>query len=172
MYYPFDNVLRAEALGRSAPHVVAMDAPIGRLCVVICKDFMHGGIREAIIALRPTFVVVPAMTTADSLLEFRAGARALASSCGAITVLCNSALHLKKAKKGTEKLLGFVHPNVRTGMDRMPRHSLPKNAAATVGIYEFRIDQSTHRLNEVQKLVYWTVDGRATKHSSTAYRWP
>lgn len=84
-----------ENLAGKPPHVVAIDLPVGRVGVLICKDFLTDEVRRAVEQLRPTLLIVPAMTTPGSVELFRTYARAMASSLRCVTVFCNSSILLR-----------------------------------------------------------------------------
>jgi hypothetical protein len=84
-----------ENLDGGSPHVVAIDLPVGRVAVLICKDFLTGAVRRAVEQLRPTLLVVPAMTTPGSVERFRNHALDFASSLRCVTLVCNSSILLR-----------------------------------------------------------------------------
>jgi len=93
VYNPADGTY--ENLGGGPPHVVAVDLPMGRVAVLICKDFLTGAVRRAVAQLRPTLLVVPAMTKPGSVEWFRNHAHDFASSLRCVTLFCNSSILLR-----------------------------------------------------------------------------
>jgi hypothetical protein len=126
-----------EALGNPSDHVVAMDTPAGRVCIVICKDFLMDHIRRSVMATRSNLVVVPAMTNARSVAEFQHYAREMAAACRAVTVFCNSSIALDTKGNDGRGPLGFIHPHIAIDADKVPRHILPKDAVGVVTTYTF-----------------------------------
>lgn len=121
---------RSEALGAAPGHVVAMDTPAGRVCVMICKDALMPKYLEAALALRSTLVVIPSMTSSGSVTRFEDVAKTIAAANRGTTVFCNSSVHIRSSEEtGT---LGFVHPGVRFSRGALPRHSVPDQGASVI----------------------------------------
>lgn len=126
---------RMEALGERPQWLIATDTRIGRICVVICKDFLADDCLAAVQQLRSNVVIVLSMTSAASVRRFQSKAADLAASSRAVTLFCNSSLHLRSVKKNAVPRLGFVHPNTMVSEGVVEEHQLPHGAHAVVGVY-------------------------------------
>jgi Carbon-nitrogen hydrolase len=164
--YTFDDGKeRAEALAHDGRYVVALDTPVGRLCIVICLDALHKTTVRAIAALRASVVIIPSMTSASSIEKFRTTARELAETSHAITIFCNSSIHLRKSDDAMREALGFVHSNVRHGARKLPTHRLPGSMAqAVLALYTQEL-RPTAALPQVA--VLFTTDGDTTQDGTT-----
>jgi hypothetical protein len=132
---------RKEALCEAPPEVVAIDTPMGRIAVAMCLDFITGQVVDAIVDLRASVVVVLSMTSSGSVNLFTAKAAELAASNHAVTVFCNSSVHLRPPERDAEGpwTLGFVYPHT-TGTERpLCKHELlDLDSVATVAVYELK----------------------------------
>jgi hypothetical protein len=121
--------------------MVSLDIALGRVAVVVCKDFLMDDVQRALIEIRANVVIVVAMTSGGSVSDFTATARGLAARSGAVTLFCNSSLHHRRplCRDGdASRALGFAHPNTRTRLERIPMHSLDSEGTeAVVGLYTF-----------------------------------
>ncbi|HEX2204197.1 MAG TPA: hypothetical protein VHG91_12895, partial [Longimicrobium sp.] len=88
-----------EALLREPGRVVAMDTPLGRVALVVCKDFLMDDCRVALSEMRYNVLLVVSMTNARSIGAFLDTARALAGGTGAVTVFCNSSIHHREEER-------------------------------------------------------------------------
>lgn len=132
--FKFPSGDRTEALGSRPEYLAAIDTPIGRMCVLICKDALQTQILDAVCALRASLLVIPSMTSAKSSDSFLHSARLIAAANHGVTIFCNSAVHIRG--KSNPEGLGFVHPNVRYHQADVPRHTLPRDdAQATLAVY-------------------------------------
>lgn len=119
-----------ENLAGRPSHVVAIDLPAGRVGVLVCKDFLTTAVRRSMEQLRPTLMIVPAMTSPGSVERFRVHALDYAAALRCVTVFCNSSVLLRQelaastaqAREGTEQTdpafphggtLGVVQVNTR-----------------------------------------------------------
>lgn len=144
MMYENDGASYVEDLRRRRPKLVAMDTPAGRVAVLICLDFTKGEFKEALRNTRANLVIVPSMTTPASIADFVSEARQLCADNGAVTVFCNSSLHLRRPEKqkGQELLLGFIHPHAKTS--HISKHSLPDGLSdVVVGLYTVPVSGRT-----------------------------
>lgn len=159
--WPFSDGYRDEALEDDCTHLVSLDTALGRLCIVICRDFTLDTTFRAIAATRANLVVVPAMTTPASVALFRSKARDLADASHAFTIFCNSSIHLRKPNETDPRLLGFVHANTRMSVKRLASHTLPSpNAAAVLGIYTLRFRAGVAPTSRPR--ILWTPDAVVT----------
>jgi len=156
-----DGIHRAEALIDNCTHVVSLDTVLGRMCIVICRDFMLDTTFRAIAATRANLVIVPAMTTKESVHDFKSKARNLADVSHAITIFCNSSVHLRRLKRPSTGVLGFVHPNTRQSLNSLASHHLPSpDAVAVLAIYRLRFRPKTPPT--MRPRVLWTRDAVST----------
>jgi predicted amidohydrolase len=128
---------RTEALGSVPPHVLAIDLPIGRVAVAICKDMLDPSFRQAIEQLRTNVMLLISMTGNEAARSFREHAREMAASSRMVTVYCNSSIHHREPlyKKGARPL-SFLHPNTQISFEDIPSYELPgENVQAVVGMY-------------------------------------
>ncbi len=140
--FPFPEGMRVEALGDGPQYVAAIDTPLGRLCVVICKDALHHHVQDAVYALRASLLVVPSMTSWTSTDDFMKFAQTVAAANHGVMIFCNSAVHVRG--QGNAAMLGFVHPSIRHRRDGIPSHSLPHDEAqATLAVYSL---PASHRI--------------------------
>jgi predicted amidohydrolase len=156
---------RREALGRPPRHVVAIDTPFGRLCPVICKDFITDHVLRQVVSLRANVIVVPCMTRAHSVSQFWSIARNVAAANLATTVFANSSLDVRERaaqRSALEAPLGFIHPGARCTLEQCPRHLLPEGpSTAIAAVYEVPLLGGAR---ESAPRVHWTNDGLATEH--------
>ena len=161
---------RREALGRPPQHIVAIDTPFGRLCPVICKDFLTEHVLRQVVSLRANVIVVPCMTRAHSVSQFWSIARNVAASNLATTVFANSSLDVRERtseRSALEAPLGFVHPGARCTLEQCPRHLLPDGpSTAIAAVYEVPIRGRARECGprESAPSVHWTRDGLASQH--------
>ena len=129
---------RREALGAPPDRVVAIDTPIGRLAVLMCKDFLESTYFRALQHTRATIVVVPSLTDHDSAATFLQSARRLAGSNLAVTVFANCALsareHCHDEPDAWSNPLSFIHPSFPIDDDLCPRYCLRQGIPAGVEI--------------------------------------
>ncbi|HEX7242909.1 MAG TPA: hypothetical protein VF263_21660, partial [Longimicrobiaceae bacterium] len=135
-----DDLNVDENLGGWPQHVLAIDLPVGRVAVLICKDFLMEATRKAIQQLQPSVLVVPAMTSWGSVEDFRLHARTFASSLRCVTLFCNSSVYQRKPWRAptleSPRTLGIVHINTRIRSDKLPSHVLDSDETrAVVGLY-------------------------------------
>jgi predicted amidohydrolase len=84
-----------EPISIAPRRLVFVDTPIGRLTVVICKDFLSPEIRAAIDQAGTDFVLVPSMTPAGLEDIFRKFADALATGASAVTLVANTCVLMR-----------------------------------------------------------------------------
>ncbi|HEU0077259.1 MAG TPA: hypothetical protein VFQ76_06395, partial [Longimicrobiaceae bacterium] len=132
-----------EALANEQPPVVAIDTPMGRVAVVICKDFLESEIRRRLELLRATVVVVLSMTGIRSVDEFKA-LRSFGPRNAAVSLFCNSSILYRRERPTIQANphwtprweLGIVYSNTRTGLGKEAYHALPaQEPEAVVGMY-------------------------------------
>jgi predicted amidohydrolase len=138
--FPAEWKDKREALCEDCPVVMAMDTPLGRIAVVICGDLLLDQVRDALIDLRVSVIVVLSMTSAGSITDFQASAAALTASTHALTLFCNSSVHLRwDGHEQTERrTLGFVHAHTRQGRPPVTEHLLNLETDATAAVYSLR----------------------------------
>ena len=130
-----------ENLGAWPPHVLGIDLPIGRVAVLICKDFLMAETRTAVQQLLPTVLIVPAMTSSDSVENFQAHAKTFASSLRCVTLFCNSSVYQRSpwrdSQSAAPRTLGILHSNTKKrSYSRPPSHELDSDETrAVVGVY-------------------------------------
>lgn len=134
---------RTEALGSVPPHVLAIDLPIGRVAVAICKDMLDASFRQAIEQLRTNVMILISMTGTEAARSFRQHARDMAASSWMVTVYCNSSIHHRWPlhKEHSARPLSFLHPNTQISFEDIPSYELPgENVQAAVGMYTLTPD--------------------------------
>lgn len=124
------KVYQEEALGRGYPPIVAIDGPMGRLAVIICKDFLLDEVRMRLVELRANVIAVLAMTSPGSVQEFSLLARGFAARSRAVTMFCNTGVHYRGGK--SLPALGIIHGNTKSSTKS---HALPEGASAVAQVY-------------------------------------
>ncbi len=85
-----------EPIRLSPRQIIFVDTPLGRVCVVVCKDFLSPFVLRAVARAGTDLVLVPAMTPSGQNSLFAVHARELATRIHATTLFANCCAQMRR----------------------------------------------------------------------------